>query len=72
MRQSALTKRLIEDGIRRNRVPFDFNRRMAVARAYLDDGALHTCAERLESLAEEIRAAAVQRDADIRSGGRAA
>lgn len=40
------------------RVAFNFRQRVELARSYLDDGALVTCADRLESLAEEIRARA--------------
>lgn len=38
------------------RVAFDFRQRVEMARIYLDDGALVTCADRLEALARDIRA----------------
>lgn len=37
------------------RTPFDFRRRVEMARIYLDDGALVTCAAQLEALAKDIR-----------------
>lgn len=64
-RQTGLTKRLIADGLKRTRVPFDFNRRVSVARTYLDDGALRTAADRLEALARDMRAAADAEDATL-------
>ena len=38
------------------RSPFDFNRRVKVAKMYLKDGAYLTCADRLEALAKDIQA----------------
>lgn len=58
MPQTSLTRALIADGCNGSRVPFDFRRRVAVARTYMDEGALLTAAERLEKLAADLRAAA--------------
>lgn len=57
-RQTSLTRALIADGLKGGRVPFNFRQRVAIARLHLDAGALITCAERLEALAQEMRAEA--------------
>jgi hypothetical protein len=57
-RQTSLTRALIADGLNGGRVPFDFRRRVAVARTYMDEGALLSAAERLEKLAADLREAA--------------
>jgi thioredoxin-like negative regulator of GroEL len=44
-------------GQRGRRAPFDFNKRVQLAKIYMEDGALLSAAAHLESLAREMRAA---------------